>query len=196
MLIFSMRRVALFFIFLNYVSHSTYIYTPDKCFSSIENKEEKHLSKILPVSSLKESRNRKYQGAGGEFGGYMKKIIALLAVLVLLFAFFGGCAANSTTGAITVINSTSTNCSSVKIGDVNFGAVNAGQSVTMYFYTAKNDASVSAEGFPFLTGVKGVINLKLNYVYEFALRNNTTNGKYFNGTGTSLSNGDETEALR
>jgi hypothetical protein len=125
----------------------------------------------------------------------MKKIIGLFIILVLLVSFFG-CAANSSTGSITVINTTTTNCNSVKVGDVSIGYVGAGQTVTAYFYTAKNTAQVTADGFSVSSGNNGTIDLKLNYTYQLYLRNTTTSGKYYVITGYSIANGDDTISMK
>jgi hypothetical protein len=125
----------------------------------------------------------------------MKKLFGLFIILVLLVSFFG-CAANATTGSITVINTTSTNCNSVKVGDVSIGYVGAGQSVTTYFYTSKDTAQVTADGFSASSGNNGTIDLKVNYIYSLFLRNTTSSGKYYVISGYSVANGDTIVSMK
>ena len=124
----------------------------------------------------------------------MKKIIALLAVLVLLFAFFGGCAVNSTTGGITVKNNATKDASNVKVGTVNIGYIGAGQTTTVYFYSNEDSAVVSASGFDLPAGNSGKINLKINYSYLLLLYQNST-GNYISMSGSKLGDGNTSENM-
>ena len=126
----------------------------------------------------------------------MKKIIALLAVLVLLFAFFGGCAVNSTTGAITVTNSSTKAISDLKIGTVNVGYIGSGSTSTVYFTSDQSSAQITATGFsPSQSSQSGKINLKVNYYYSFSFYQ-TSAGYYYNGSGSKLGDANTYEAIQ
>ena len=119
----------------------------------------------------------------------MKKIIAILAVLVVLFAFFGGCAVNSTTGGITVVNQTDKDAANVKVGTVFIGFVGKGTSTTVYFTKEESTAQVNADGFSAAPSTKkGTIDLKFNYSYTLNLTYSGAGGyEYYYGiTGTKL----------
>jgi hypothetical protein len=113
----------------------------------------------------------------------MKRFIVFFAIMALIIAMFG-CAVNSTTGGITVLNKTSAAVNNVKVGTVNIGYIAAGATSTVYFTTLATAAQISADGFT-ASGAptsKGTIDLKLNYLYALNLTiNNTGNVFAMNG---------------
>ena len=134
----------------------------------------------------------------------MKKIIVLSMFMATLFMVLSSCAVNSSTGSITVINTTGTDASNVKVGDVYIGFVGKGQTSTVYFTSAKDDSQLVCDGFSFgkkqvgsypnytYEDYKGTINLKLNFQYSMMLYNLTStstsnpSGKYAGISGTKL----------
>ena len=99
-------------------------------------------------------------------------------------------------GKITVNDKVARASYDVKVGDVSIGYVGAGQTVTSYFYAAKDTSSVTADGFSAVTGYNGTIDLILNYTYQLFLRNTTAMANYFNINGYSIANGDDTISMK
>lgn len=124
----------------------------------------------------------------------MKKIISLVAVAAMMLAM-AGCAVNSSTGSITVMNSSDKDAQNIKVGSVNIGFVAKGATKTVYFFKEETDASISANGYEAYTnGLSGIVNLKFDYMYTFNLYQSTTNSNYFyyiQGTATGDKVGTE-----
>jgi hypothetical protein len=93
----------------------------------------------------------------------MKKIIHFT---ILFFIFFAvSCTVNSTTGCITIQNSTDKDAKNVRAGDYYIGFVGKGKTLNYYFYfNEKSDAKISADGFQPDSSKNGTIDLKLNYL--------------------------------
>jgi hypothetical protein len=109
----------------------------------------------------------------------MRKLISFLALTVLVVLALTSCAVNSYTGSISVINQTTFDCTSAKVGNVNIGFVGKGQTVTVYFSQAATGAIVTATGFdPSPSTLAGKIDLNLNFQYVMQLQKDNTTGKY------------------
>jgi hypothetical protein len=94
---------------------------------------------------------------------------------IILFIILAGCAVNSTTGSVTVFNVSDKDASNVMVGDLYYGTVLKGQTITYYFVNERYSAVISAEGFKPVDSsgntYDGSIDLKFDHTYNLVLQN-------------------------
>jgi hypothetical protein len=94
---------------------------------------------------------------------------------IIIFIILTGCAVNSTTGSVTVFNFSDKDASNVMVGDLYFGTVLKGQTVTNYFVNERYSAVISVEGFKPVDSsgniYDGSIDLKFDHTYNLVLQN-------------------------
>jgi hypothetical protein len=109
----------------------------------------------------------------------MKRFFGLLSIFAVILSL-AGCAANSTSGSITVQNKTTTAVQNAKVGSVTIGYLAAGATTTVYFYTEESGAQVSADSFSsFDKAYTGTIDLKFGYLYTLSFFNNNLGSVYY-----------------
>jgi hypothetical protein len=118
----------------------------------------------------------------------MNKFVLFILIILLAFSIIG-CAANSTTGVITVSNRSDIDAKNVKVGTNSIGFVGVGQVVNFYYVTEQTAATISADGFTFpvqVPALKGTIDLKFNYITAVTLSKNANNILVFNATASKV----------
>jgi hypothetical protein len=113
----------------------------------------------------------------------MKKILGLLALLAIIFTV-AGCAVNTTTGLISIENTSDKDISNIKIGTTYVGFIAKGAKYDLY-YTSAVTGTMSATGIDNYSGHNGVtmikdpnLNFKLNYWYTLYLSKSSSDNTY------------------